>query len=165
VGISNNLNGKHILHYRLCTIDKAELVQKERGPGEPKSQGFGPKGLKCAEAEEMTPRGESWPNADKGMSLGGFQAEAWAGEGVARGEGPKGVGKGSEEPRELEGHTRSKKEARRGQSRSWDLGMGIGDGARLGEAWGGEQMLRTEPGGSGKGAEGSGGGAEGEQSN
>jgi hypothetical protein len=35
VGISNNLNGKHILDYRLCTTDKAELIWKECSPWEP----------------------------------------------------------------------------------------------------------------------------------
>jgi len=69
------------------------------------------------------------------------------------------VGKGS---KELRGHARSEQEARRGIVRPAEgrKGGGVGDGVRLGEAWGGGQRPRTGPGGSGRGTEGSRGGAE-----
>ena len=74
------------------------------------------------------------------------------------------MGKGPKEPREPGGRVWSEQEAKRGIGRPAEGRKGVGDEVRLGEAWGGGQRPRTEPGGSGRGAEGSGGGAEGERS-
>ena len=65
---------------------------------------------------------------------GADMSQGEAGKVVARGVGPKEVGKGPKEPREPGGRARGKQEARRGIGRPAEGRKGVGDEVRLWEA-------------------------------
>ena len=109
--------------------------------------GRGPEGLAWLDHGGMANKsqGDHGSINHSGGKYGFVRAEGEASDVVARCEGPKGLGKASEEPQGPGGCARSEQEAQGGRSRSGDLRKGTRDEIRLWKAWGCEQRLRVEP--------------------